>query len=74
MMISVFGNAIKNVDGFLDHINSSRPSIKYSLKLEKEECLHFLDVLVQKSDIGFLTSVYRKLINTVKYIQYDSLF
>lgn len=40
--------------------------------MENFECLSLLNIHVQKSDDGSLTSVYRKPRNTGTYLQYHS--
>ena len=44
-------------DEFLNKLNCLRPSLKCTFEKEKRKCLPFLDVYVEKTDIGFETSV-----------------
>ena len=49
----------------LDHLNSVRPSIKFTMELEKDGKLPFLDCSLQRGEDGMLTStVYRKPTHT----------
>ena len=45
---------------FLDALNSMHLALKFTFKKEENDQLSFLDVLVEKSNEGFLTSVFRK--------------
>ena len=45
---------------FLTKLNCRYPSFKFTFEKEKEKCLPFLDVYVERTDIGFETSVYRE--------------
>ena len=63
----------EQVDLFLGHINSLRPTIKFTMEQEKEGSLPFLDTLLTwrkkgKIDIG----IYRKSMHTDRYLQYSS--
>ena len=57
----------------LDHLNSVRPSIKFTMELEKDGKLPFLDCSLQRGEDGMLTStVYRKPTHTDRYLHYTS--
>ena len=45
---------------FLDALNSMHSALKFTFEKEENDQLPFLDVLVEKSKEGFLTSVFRK--------------
>ena len=45
---------------FLDFINSSHPNIKFTMDLESDDQLSFLDIMVSRSNGQFLTGVFRK--------------
>ena len=45
---------------FLTKLNCLHPFLKFTFEKEKGKCLPFLDVPVERTDIGFETSVYRK--------------
>ena len=59
------------MDELLLHINSIRPSIKFTVETEKNGSLPFLDTLVYRSDGGTL-SVYRKPTHTDRYLHFSS--
>ena len=56
---AIFGTEEK-CPSFLEALNSMRSALKFTFGKEENDQLSFLDVLVEKSDEGFLTSVSRK--------------
>ena len=50
----------EDVQILLDHVNSIRPSIQFTMEKEQDNKLPFLDVLVTRTEQGFRSSVYRK--------------
>ena len=52
--------------------NSLHPSIKFTLEAENNNILPFLDVLVERIDTKFVTSVYRKGTFTGQYVNFYS--
>ena len=63
-----------DLDMFLDHLNSLRPSIQFTMEIEDERKLPFLDVQVTRdAESGiFRTAVYRKPTRTDRYLHYES--
>ena len=63
-----------NKQGFLQHINSVDPVIKFTVEDNKEDgSIPFLDNIVKPEGNGGLsTAVYRKPIHTDQYLQSDS--
>ena len=59
-------------DKFLITLNCLHPSLKFTFDKEKEKCLPFLDVYVERTDIGFETSVHRKFTFTGQYLRWES--
>ena len=58
---------------FYEYINKQHPNIKFTLDIEENECLPFLDVLVSRSaDCVFSTSLYRKDTFSGLMMLYDS--
>ena len=57
---------------FFIHLNSLHPSLRFTYKKESNHSLPFLDVLVERHDSEFLTSVYRKPTFTDKYLRWNS--
>jgi hypothetical protein len=58
---------------FLEYMNTQNSNIKFTLEIENNNCLPFLDVLVSRSDSGLIsTSIYRKETYSGLLMQYDS--
>ena len=52
---------VSSVQQFLDHLNGVEPSIQFTVELESDGKLPFLDVLLQRDPDGSIaTTVYRK--------------
>ena len=45
---------------FVEFYEELHPSLKFTFEKEKNNCLPFLDVNVERTATGFETSVYRK--------------
>ena len=52
--------------------NVSISSLKFTFEKEKNNCLPFLDVNVERTATGFETSVYRKPTFTGQYLLWES--
>ena len=53
------------VEKLLDHLKSVRPSIQFTVELEKDGLLPFLDILIKRKSDGSLDiTVYRKPTHT----------
>ena len=63
-----------NKQGFLQHINSVDPAIRFTVKDNKEDgSIPFLDTIVKPEADGSLSiSVYRNPTHTDQYLQWDS--
>ena len=59
-------------DEFPTKLNCLHPSLKFTFEKEKGKCLRFLDVYVERTDIGFETSVYQKPTFTGQYVRWES--
>ena len=57
---------------FLHQLNSLHPSLRFIFEKEVNQCLPFLDVLVEKVGSKFITSVYRKPTFTGQYLNLKS--
>ena len=57
---------------FLTILNCLHPFLKFTFENEKRKCLPFLDVYVERTDIGFEISVYRKPTFTGQYLRWES--
>ena len=62
----------EDVQILLDHVNSIRPSIQFTIEKEQDNKLPFLDVLVTCTEQGFRSSVYRKPTFTRQYLNFNS--
>ena len=69
---AIFDHEVE-ADEFLTKLNCFHPSLKFTFEKEKGECLPFLDVYVERTDIVFETSVYQKPTFTVQYLRWESL-
>ena len=61
-------------DTFLKRLNGLHTALHFTFAKEENNSLPFLDALVEKSDTGFLTSVYRKPTFSGLYTQWSSFF
>ena len=59
-------------DEFLVKLNYLYPSLKFTFEKEKGKCLPFLDVYVERTDIGFEISVCRKSTFNGQYLHWKS--
>jgi hypothetical protein len=57
---------------FLDQINNVRPTIKFTIEVEANNTLPFLDVLVMKRGQKLTTKVYRKPTHMGCYLHFKS--
>ena len=61
------------VQHFLQHLNNTEPSIQFTAEIENNSCLPFLDLKIQRSQDGSLsTSVFRKPTHTDQYLNFAS--
>ena len=66
---------IKNHDEmrlFNDHLNNLHPNLRFTNEVEVDGKLPFLDVLVERCEKTYATTVYRKPTFTGQYIRWDS--
>ena len=58
---------------FFDFLNLQHKNIKFTLEIESNDCIPFLDVLVTRTVDGFIsTSLYRKCTFSGLYMKFDS--
>ncbi len=57
---------------FLDHLNSQHPAIRFTIEMEENGCLPFLDVLVMRESNHCKTTVFRKKSNSERFIPFQS--
>ena len=61
------------IDSFHQQLNSIKPSIQFTVEIEYNGCLPFLDILITRDSNGSLsTAVYRKQTHTNQYLQFSS--
>ena len=60
------------LERFHEHLNSQHPNIQFTVELEEEGRLAFLDVQVPRHDTRLSTAVYRKPTHTNRYIPFHS--
>ena len=70
-IFAIFGSE-DECTSFLDAVNSMHSALKFTFEKEENDQLPFLDVLVEKSNEEFLTSVFRKPTFTGQYFYWDS--
>ncbi len=59
---------------FLSYINSQYPNIKFTVELENDDSIPFLNVLVTHNNLGlYRNSLYRKKTYTCLHSDFDSL-
>ena len=71
-IFSICEHGREALEKFLSHLNSHRNSIKFSMEVEMNGCLPFLDVTIHKERNKLYTSVYRKPTRTDRYLNYNS--
>ena len=68
---AVFNNE-EECNTFLTHLNSLHPSLRFTYEKKSNHSLPFLNMLVERYDSEFLTSVYRKPTFTDQYLRWNS--
>ena len=63
-----------HVRPFQVYLKSQHPNISFTSELETNSKLLFLDILIDRSDNGFSTSVYRKPSFTALFTKFDSFY
>ena len=69
---AIFGSE-KECTSFLKALNSMHSALKFTFEKEENGKLPFLDVLVEKSNEGLTTSIFRKPTFTGQHFHWDSL-
>ena len=61
------------MDEFHSHLNSINTNIKFTINMESEGSIAFLDTKTTRQDYGSITmSVYRKATHTYRYLDFKS--
>ena len=68
---AVFNNE-EDCNTFLTHLNSIHPLLCFIYEKKSNHSLPFLDVLVERHNLEFQTSVYRKPTFTSQYLSWNS--
>ena len=61
-----------SLQDFLSHINSLHDRIEFTMEMEVNNSIAFLDVLISKNNNRLTTTVYRKPTHTDRYLNYRS--
>ena len=56
---------------FLDYLNTRHRNLKFTVKIEHESSLPFLDILVERIGTNFVTKLFHKKTFTGLYSKYD---
>ena len=62
----------EKLETFHKHLNSQHSSIQFTKEVECDNKIPFLDVLIERTETGITTRVYRKKTHTDQYIHYTS--
>lgn len=71
-VICLFNCTHRKLDILLQNLNSLHPAIKFTLEIEDNETLHFLDITIYRSHGKHTFKIYRKPIYTDSIIPADS--
>ncbi|XP_063216176.1 uncharacterized protein LOC134527430 [Bacillus rossius redtenbacheri] len=69
---TVWQHGLETLEEFVNHLNSLRPSIKFTYEKETNGSIPFLDVLVSRKNNSLETKVYRKPTHTGQYLNFAS--
>ncbi len=67
-VFAIWNHGEEKIPEFLAYLNELIPGIKFTVELEKNGALPFLDVLVQRKETEFETSIYRKATHSGRYL------
>ena len=69
----IWPHGCEKLDLFLDHLNSQSDYIKFTMEVEVDGCLPFLDILLSRRDDGSISHrVFHKKTHTEQYFHVDS--
>jgi hypothetical protein len=60
----IWPHGAEGIQNFLTHLNSLRPAIQFTMEIESEEMIPFLDILVKKTGTALTMKIYRKPTHT----------
>jgi hypothetical protein len=62
----------EHLQNFLSHLNCLRPAIQFTMEIESDSAIPFLDVLVIRKETTLATKFYRKPTHTGWYLNFSS--
>jgi hypothetical protein len=62
----------ERLQNFLSHLNSLRPSVQFTMGIESDSAIHFLNVVVVRKETTLATKVYMKPTHTGRYLSFAS--
>ncbi|KAK5649593.1 hypothetical protein RI129_000622 [Pyrocoelia pectoralis] len=69
----VWPHGLDNLNKFLQHINNIHPNIQFTMEVESDKKLTFLDMLIERHDDGtFKHKLYRKITYSNRYLNAQS--
>jgi hypothetical protein len=68
----VWPHGPEQLQNFLSHVNSLRPPIQFTMEIESDSAIPFLDILVIRKEMTSTTKVYRKPTHTGQYLNFNS--
>ncbi|CAF4585684.1 unnamed protein product [Rotaria socialis] len=68
----IFHGTQREIDLFVKFMNNIEPTIKFTLEIQKENKLPFLDVMIERNNLELITYVYRKPTDTGLYLRWTS--
>jgi hypothetical protein len=68
----IWDHGISELMSFQNFLNDQEPRIKFTMEVESEIGLPFLDMLIRRTDKGLSTKIYRKPTHTQLYINWQS--
>jgi hypothetical protein len=69
----VWQHGKENLVFFFNHLNNQNENIKFTMEVEKDKSIPFLDMLISKNDDGSIShQVYRKKMHTYRYLHANS--
>jgi hypothetical protein len=68
----VWPHGSEQLQNFLNHLNSLRPSTQFTMATESDSMIPFLDVLVIRKGMTLAAKVYRKPTHTGRYLNFKS--
>ena len=72
MFFVVWPHGDQRLEEFHLHFNGQTPSIQFTLEKESEGKIAFLDVQLERSGAGVLTSAFRNKTHMDRYLSFDS--